>query len=403
MNRFQNPFAPGAGTRPPEVAGRARELEEFEVILAKARRGVPERSILVTGLRGVGKTVLLNEFDRIAQQAGWFTNFREIPRDSRTFRTTTTEMCRKILLAMSRREQLRAAAQAALSVLKSFAFQARVKDPAGMEWSAGIEPAVGRADSGNLSEDLADLFIEMGEVARAQQTGIGLFLDEVQNLGAEDLGALIMALHRVNQKSLPLVVVAAGLPQLPRLAAEAQSYAERLFRFVPIGALSRDAAAAAVELPASRLGADFDPDALEAILDASGCYPYFLQEWGSKVWDIAPGPDFTIDDVSAAGVEVEAALDEGFFMVRAERATEAERRVMRAMAGLGAGPYRWRDVVAAFGGDVKTVTTLADRLLKKGLVYRPRYGELDFTVPHFARFIRRRYPALRAAPAREPA
>src|SRR5438105_1745445 len=213
--------------------------------------------------------------------------------------------------------------------------------------------------------------------------------------GREDLSALIMALHRVNQKSMPVIVVAAGLPQLPRLAAEAQSYAERLFRFVRLGALPAEAAAEAIELPASRLGADYEPDALEAILDASGRYPYFLQEWGSKVWDIAPGPDFTLEDVQVAGVEVEAALDQGFFAVRAERATETERKLMRAMAWLGEGPYRWAQVVDASGGDLKTCSVLTDRLLKKGLVYRPRHAELDFTVPHFAPFIRRHYPTLR--------
>ncbi len=395
MNRFQNPYAPGAGTRPPELAGRRREIEDFEVLLAKARRAAPERSMLITGLRGVGKTVLLNEFDRLAGDSDFFTNFREIPPDATTFRTTTTEICRKVLLAMSRREQLKAAAQAALGVLKSFSLVARVKDVAGMEWSVGIEPVPGKADSGDLSEDLADLFIELGVVARAHQTGVALFLDEVQNLSADDLSALIMALHRVNQKSMPVIVVAAGLPQLPRLAAEAQSYAERLFRFVRLEALPAEAAAEAIELPASRLGADFEPDALQAILEASGRYPYFLQEWGSKVWDIAPGPDFTLEDVRVAGVEVEAALDQGFFAVRAERATETERKLMRAMAWLGEGPYRWALVVDAFGGDLKTCSVLTDRLLKKGLVYRPRHAELDFTVPHFARFIRRHYPTLR--------
>ena len=162
-----------------------------------------------------------------------------------------------------------------------------------------------------------------------------------------------------------------------------------------LGALPAEAAAEAIELPASRLGADYEPDALEAILDASGRYPYFLQEWGSKVWDIAPGPDFTLEDVQVAGVEVEAALDQGFFAVRAERATETERKLMRAMAWLGEGPYRWAQVVDAFGGDLKTCSVLTDRLLKKGLVYRPRHAELDFTVPHFAPFIRRHYPTLR--------
>jgi hypothetical protein len=330
----------------------------------------------------------------MAQEANWFPVFKEVPTQDPNFRASMGEMCRKVLLSMSRVERLKATATQALGVLKSFGLKAKVKDSAGMEWSIGIDPVPGKGDSGDLTEDLSDLFAELGRVAKGHQCGVIFLFDEVQNLSESELSALITALHRANQRGLPVTVLAAGLPQLPRLAAEAQSYSERLFKFVRIGPLPRPAADHALALPAQRLSVDFEKDALDAIMAQSDGYPYFLQEWGEKVWNVAPGPArITAQDVAEASPIVVKALDEGFFAVRAERATPGERKFMQAMAHLGAGPYKSGDVLTVLGVEkYSDIGVPRDKLIKKGLIYNPRYGELTFTVPQFDSYMRRHYP-----------
>lgn len=399
MNPLDNPYTPGAGTKPPELAGRDQELEDFRILLARVGAGRHGRSMLISGLRGVGKTVLLVEFERLAEEAGWFPAFREVPTQDPNFRASIGEMCRKVLHSMSRSERFKAGATEALRVLKSFGLKAKVKDQAGMEWSIGIDPIPGKADSGNLTEDLSDVLAELGRVAKGHKTGVIFLFDEVQNLSESELSALITALHRSNQRSLPVTVLAAGLPQLPRLAAEAQSYSERLFRFVRIGALGKAAAKDALEVPAQRLSVAFDPKALEAVFVQSEGYPYFLQEWGEKTWNLAKGPTISASDVESATPIVIRALDEGFFAVRAERATPGERKVMQAMAYLGAGPYKSADLLKALGKKkYSDIGVPRDKLIKKGLIYSPSYGEIHFTVPQFDSYMRRTYPGFQPAP-----
>ena len=388
MDPLDNPYAPGAGTRPPELAGREPQLQHFRLLLARVAAGRPERSLIITGLRGVGKTVLLNEFEHLADEADWFPVFKEMPADrQRPFRDEIAEMGRRVLLAMGRREHLKTAVRRALGVLKSFGVRATVKDPHGIEWSVGIEAVQGVADSGNLDLDLADLFVEIGSVAKGRRTGVMFLFDEVQHLRREELSALIMALHRANQRNVPVTLLAAGLPQLPRLATEAQSYAERLFRFERIGALDGQAARAALEIPARAQGVSFESDALSLIVERSEGYPYFLQEWGREVWDLTAGPPITVADVERASADVERALDQGFFDVRAARATGNERRFMLAMAALGDGPYRSGEIAKALGLTVQAASVSRDRLIKKGLVYSAERGQIAFTVPHFGRFL----------------
>lgn len=391
MNPADNPYRPGAGIQPPELAGRDNEITAFADLLLKAK-GTPERSLLLYGLRGVGKTVLLNEFDRLALDAGWFTHFREIKQGERAFRLAIAEMSRKVLLEMSRRAQLEEVVREAIAVLKSFILKIKVKDPhSGLEWSAGIDPAPGKADSGRLEEDLTDLFVEMGRAARRADTGIVFFIDEAQRLQPEDLSAVLMALHRVNQLGLPVVVIPAGLPQLRGLVERAQEYAERLFAFVNIDHLKEGASFSALETPAARKGAHFDRAAAKAIFKESEGYPFFLQEWGKQVWDLAAGTTVTVQDVNAARPEVLTALDNGFFAARDEQATNSEKQLLRAMARLGNSPYMSGDVVKAMGKQHQEVTALRDRLIKKGLIYSPSRGRLAFAVPQYAAFVRRTY------------
>jgi AAA ATPase-like protein len=399
MNPAENPYSPGAGTRPPELAGRDQEIEDFRVLLSRVAAGRFARSMLITGLRGVGKTVLLVEFEQLAAAAKWFPAFKEVPSEKGDhFRRTITDLSRRVLLTMSAEERFKTAAGQALRVLKSFGRRARLKDLSGMEWSIGIDPIQGKADSGTLSDDLADVFLELGQVAKGHKTGVIFLFDEVQNLPETELSALIVAIHRVSQMNLPVTVLAAGLPQLPRLAAEAKSYSERLFKFAKIDALKTSDARAALQVPAKRQNVDFHPDALSRILQQSEGYPYFIQEWGEKVWNIAPGPTISVVDVDKAGSAVQQALDQGFFAVRADRATPSERRFMQAMAHLGDGAYKSAEVLKVLGGKAhQEVGMPRDRLIKKGLIYSPHYAELDFTVPQFANFMRRKYPGFRPA------
>lgn len=403
MNPVDNPYSPGAGSRPPELAGREQEIQDVDILLKRLVTGKHSRSLLIRGLRGVGKTVLLNEFEQMAQRAGWYPAFREISTDQTSFRKVATEMSRRVVLAMSAEARLKETANRVLRVIKSFGLKAKVKDQGGMEWSIGIEPIAGLADSGDLKEDFADVLVELGQLAKGHETGVVLLFDEVQNLSGDDLSGLIVALHRVNQKNLPVTVVAAGLPQLAKLAAEAQSYAERLFKFVEIGALADTAGRRALEVPAGRSGVSFEPVALDAIMDKSQGYPYFVQEWGEKVWNTAPGPVVSGADVAKATVLVEEALDNGFFFVRAERATPGELKYMQAMAALGAGPYKSADVLRLLGGKTHAdMGPVRDSLIKKGLVYSPTYAHIAFTVPQFEYFMRRKHPNFEQANRTKP-
>ena len=388
MDALNNPYTPGAGTKPPALTGRDEQLRHFELLLGRLERGRPERSMLITGLRGVGKTVLLTTFEDMALSRGWFPAFSEIRHDTE-LRQLMARMSRRVLLAMSRAERVKDRARRALGVLKAFS----VSVPGGFELSIDADALTGTADSGDLDDDLSDLLVALGQVATDADSGVVFLLDEIQFLDQRSLEALISALHRVAQRELPLALVGGGLPSIPRLAGEAKSYAERLFTFPRIGRLSEDAATAALILPAREEGVEYEDEALARILELSEAYPYFLQEYGRHVWQVAADSPIEADDVERAHPNVQADLDEGFFAVRFERATAGERRYMAAMAALGDGAQESGEVARRLGfADTAKTSVIRANLIDKGLIFSPEYGLIDFTVPHFAVFIRRNVP-----------
>ena len=388
MDPTRNPFSPGAGSPPPALVGRDAEIETIRIAIGRMSLGRSSRSMILTGLRGVGKTVLLQEFRRLGQRRDWVCRPLEASAGMK-FPSAIADLVRKVLLRLSPAQDLADRARRALGVLKSF--QMRWNLPDGSGATVGLDPVPGWADSGLLDEDLAGLFTEVGEAARDRGKGVLLTLDEVQYLKREDLGALIVGLHQISQNQLPFLLVAAGLPSVPALAGEAKSYAERLFDFRRINSLSDVDARAALVAPTKEEGVVWVEEALDRIVCVTRGYPYFLQEFGKQSWNAAKGPDrITAADV---GVGVPIAFDEldtGFFRVRIDGTNDTERGYLVAMASLGGGPYASGRVAAAMGKDTPGVGSLRDKLIKKGLCYSPRYGEIDFTVPLFDDFVRRR-------------
>lgn len=389
MDPVRNPYTPGAGTRPPLLTGRDAEISRFKLLLARVREGRSEKSLMVTGLRGVGKTVLLNHFRDLAQAERYKTAETEITHETE-FRSMMARLSRRVLIEIDLKERIKDSAFQAARVLKAFT----MKLPDGFEFGFDVEAARGRADSGNLSEDLSDLLVSLGEAARERNIGVVFLLDEIQFLKKDELGALIAALHSCVQKGLPVTLVGAGLPQLPKLAGEAKSYAERLFDFPHIGKLADDAARKALEGPAADEGVKFEPEATNAILGYTEGYPYFLQEFGKIVWNHAERSPVRLEDVEGARPIVRSQLDENFFRVRMGRTTDAERHYLSAMASLGAGPYRTGDVATKLKKETTQVAPMRSRLIEKGLIYSPSHGITDFTVPQFDDFLRREYPPM---------
>jgi hypothetical protein len=342
--------------------------------------------MLVTGLRGVGKTVLLNTFEAMAQERGWYTASREIT-EATSLPEEIARIAQRAIRTLSVTRKVRSRVDDLLAGLTGFT----VSGPEGLEIS--FDPrSVGRTSAADLSDDFGDLFCAVGEVALAKDRGVVVLLDEAQFLDGPSLEALLAGLHRVAQRALPFVVVGAGLPQLPRLAGEAKSYAERLFTFPSLGRLPDAAAADALRIPADRQGVTFEGAAIARTLEVTGRYPYFLQEYGSVAWNVARGGRITAADVAAAERIVTDQLDEGFFRIRLERATQNERRYMRAMAEMGDGPQRSGMVAQALGKSATSLSPQRDALIKKGLVYAPEHGALDFTEPQFAAYLRRTIP-----------
>jgi hypothetical protein len=386
LDPVRNPYTPGAGTRPPALAGRDGEIERFEVLLQRLAAGRYSRSFLITGLRGVGKTVLLNEFARRATDAKWFVATSEV-RTSGKLAGLVTLLARGALLEMSRVDRIKDRAMRALGVLKAF-----VVTVGDVEVRLDVDAITGKGDSGDLERDLGDVIVELGSVAQEAGTGVALLLDEVQLLERQELEALMAALHRTAQENLPIGLVGVGLPLLPKLTGEAKSYAERLFEFRSIGSLDRAAADEALASPATAEGVTFEGAALERIYDYSRGYPYFLQEYGKTVWDYAEGPEIESADVDGAHDVVLEELDRGFFHVRIERTPTAERQYLAAIADLGDGPQRSGDVAKKLGyPTVSGPSLVRDNLLKKGLIYSPRHGYVDFTVPLFGDYLRRNF------------
>ena len=388
MRSQENPYTPNAGAQPPVLAGRAAEIESFDVLLERLRRGHAEQSMIITGLRGVGKTVLLNTFETQARQLRWATVDAEITRHT-PFSGRMTHLVRRALLQIAPRKRWRSRARRAAAVLSSF--QLTVSGEGAVTASLGIDPHEGLADSGYLPDDLTDLVVALGEAAAAHETGVVFLLDEIQFLEREELEAVIAALHKTVQRQLPITVVAAGLPQLPRLAGEAKSYAERLFRFPTIERLDREAAIEALTAPAAGREVLIEPDAAEMVAEITDGYPYFIQEYGKAIWDMTEAPPVRAADVRAAREVVEAKLDESFFRVRIERASELELAYLRAMAELGAEPQRAVAVADRLGRTAQQLGPTRSRLIDKGLLYTPTRGLAAFTVPQFDRYLLRAY------------
>ncbi|MBU1228178.1 MAG: ATP-binding protein [Actinobacteria bacterium] len=386
MDRLDNPYRPGAGTPPPALIGRDELIDSFAVTLRRALRRRPGKSLLLTGLRGVGKTVLLNRFAEIAADEGLKVGFIEAP-ETGDFRTQLAVRTRKILLELSQGPAKRAV-QKALGVLRSFTLQL----PDGSSISLGVEALPGHGDSGLLSEDLTDVLVASGEAAAESSSGLVLAVDEVQYLTSEELAALITAIHRTTQLNLPVVLVGAGLPQLPGLAGEAKSYAERLFEFPSVDSLPPGEAVEAIVIPANELDVDYTEDASSLVVAESHGYPYFLQEWGFHVWNDAPRSPITADDVRSVRSSVIATLDRNFFLVRLDRLTPKEKEYLRAMAELGAGPHRSGDIAAQLGVRVESVAPRRSGLIGKGMIYSPAHGDTAFTVPLFDEFMLRAVP-----------
>jgi hypothetical protein len=388
MDRLENPYRPGAGTAPPALIGRDELIDAFGVTIRRALNGRPGKSYMPIGLRGVGKTVLLNRFAEIADQEGVEVAFIEAP-ETGDFRTLLAIRLRKILFRLNADGPARRAINRALGVLRSFAYQL----PDGSSIVINVDPLDGAADSGVLAEDLTDVLVAVGEAALNDKTGLLLAIDEVQYLEAEELAALITAIHRTTQLDLPVVLVGAGLPQLPGLAGDAKSYAERLFEFPVIGSLGQEDAATAIEVPAAGLGVTYRPDAIERIVLESRGYPYFLQEWGYHVWNLADASPITADDVTAARPFVIDQLDRNFFLVRLDRLTPKEKDYLRAMAELGPGPHRSGDIATKLGVRVESVAPRRSGLIVKGMIYSPAHGDTAFTVPLFDELLMRTLPS----------
>lgn len=385
MDPYRNPFAPGAGSRPPELAGRDAILEAGKISCGRALQGRTARPIMLLGLRGTGKTVLLNEIGRNAEQAGLLVSKVESPEGESLARLLYPEM-RKVLRSLSGVETAKQLATRGLKGLRSFASIFKI-EMAGVE--VGVEPDPGLADTGDLQYDLPDLFTLIGRAATAAGRGWLLSIDEVQYLAEADLSALIVSLHRMSQEALPVLLVGAGLPQIARLAGEAKSYAERLFHYPPVGALDPISARQAVERPIVEEGASIDPGALNLIVDRTRGYPFFIQEWASEAWNRAEGRTITLDDAERSYAETLSSLDRGFFKVRIDRLTKAEVQFVKAMARLGDGPYAMSDITKAMNRTQNSLGPSRANIIAKGMIYSTDHGYLDFTVPLFAEFMRR--------------
>lgn len=390
MDPVRNPFAPGAGSPPPELAGRDALRETVRIALDRTRLGSPAKSVLMVGLRGVGKTVLLDRMRDDAEAAGFQTVRIEAP-ENRSLPAMIAPELRVALLRLSASAKAKKLAIRALKGLAGFARSLKIKYH-DLEVGIDYDPEPGLADNGDLEHDLRALLEAVGAAAKAAGTALVLFVDELQYVPEEQLAALITALHRCAQRKQPVVLVGAGLPQLRGQMGSAKSYAERLFDFPEIGALPQDAARIAIAKPAADQRVTIVPAALDAILRRTSCYPYFLQEWGKAAWDVADRSPITLDDVRTASRIAVAALDESFFRVRFDRLTPTEKRYMRAMAELGPGPHRSGDIADVLGKPVSALGPTRSQLIGKGMIWSPSHGDTAFTVPLFDQFMKRIIP-----------
>ena len=390
MDPIRNPYAPGAGTQPPELAGRHEVRETARIALERTRIGRPSKSVMMVGLRGVGKTVLLDRIREDAEANGICALWIEAP-EGRSLPATLAPQLRLALLKLSNREAAKQLAQRALRGLAGFAGALKVKFQ-DIEVGLDFDPEPGLADNGDLEADLQDLLEVVGDAARADESCLTLFVDELQYVKEDELAALITALHRTSQRRLPVTMVGAGLPQVRGRVGRAKSYAERLFEFTEIGALSPEDARLAIAKPAKDEGVEIEPRALDAIVSQTQCYPYFLQEWGKHVWDVAERSPVTAGDVEDASRQAVANLDESFFRVRFDRLTPAEKIYLRAMAQLGVGPHRSGDIAGVLDRRVSSLAPTRSQLINKGMIWSPSHGDTAFTVPMFDGFMMRIMP-----------
>ena len=385
MNPVSNPFAPSAGQRPPKFAGRSDCIRESDIALQRALAGKPFRSILFLGLRGTGKTVLLNEVSKIAKNHGFLISRLEAPEGANLADLLFPEM-RKIIRHISTIERAKDLALKTLGALRNFASIFKIEvSGVGVE----IEPVPGVGDSGDLQRDLPDIFENIGEAAQTAGKGWAIFLDEIQYLSQKDLSAMIVSIHRISQLGYPIVLVGAGLPQIAKLAGEAKSYAERLFRYYDIGALDETSSSEAIVKPLEEENVTITEAALDEIVKGTRGYPFYLQQWAACAWDIAPTQQITIDDVKNASVDAVEILDAGFFRVRLDRLTPSELQYCFAMSDFGEGPYKTGAIARKLHKKTADLGVVRANLISKGMIYATSRGYLDFTVPLFADFLRR--------------
>ena len=385
MDPVRNPFAPGAGSQPPELAGRDEIVAAANVALQRVLLGKHDRSQILLGLRGVGKTVLLNKIEQLAEAHGHLTSYVEAP-EGESLEALLYPRMHQVLRRLSAIESAKHSAYGAMRALRSFAatFKISVGDV-----SISVDPDPGVADSGNLEFDLVDLFVKIGETAKAAGKAWTLLIDEMQYLSGRELSALIVAIHRSDQRQLPVLFFGAGLPQIAALTGDAKSYAERLFSYPPVGALEPSAAEDALRGPIEEEGERITGGALGEIISRTQGYPYFLQEWGYQSWNIAEQSPIDQGIVEQASATALRRLDEGFFRVRYDRLTPKERGYVIAMARLGTGPYRSADVADALGESIQALGPCRAQIIRKGMIYSPERGDIDFTVPMFEDFLRR--------------
>jgi hypothetical protein len=389
MHKRDNPYTPGAGRKPPTLAGRDRDLENFQSLTERLATGGYERSLIYSGLRGVGKTVLLMELDVLASEAGWATTDVQEVGSQPDFRITFARMAARLLREMSRKHRMKDRVDRALGVVKAFS----VAVPSGVQLKLDVQAASGIADSGDPEQDLSDLVREIGEVARATGAGALFLIDEMHNLDSSSLAAICIAFQAVSRNALPIALVGAGLPDLQVRLMSAKPYADRLFQYHELGSLSAAAARTALVAPAATRGVEFDEAAARVVVRESAGYPYFVQEYGLELWNHAESSPIGAPDVDAVREIVTDSLARNFFGTRFQLATDAEQRYLAAMASLGSPPYRTVDIAHAYGAkDQRGVSIHRDALIQKGLIWAPRRGQVDFTVPLFAEYLSENHP-----------
>lgn len=393
MDPIKNPFSPGAGSPPPELVGREPILEQARILLGRVRQKKPEKSMLLTGLRGVGKTVLLNEIKRMADGDGYRTIAIEA-HEGKALGSLIAPYLRSLLYDLDRIAGAGDKVKRGLAVLRSFigALKVTVGD---VSIGLDIDPEKGSADSGDLEIDLPNLFVAIGEAAEDRNSAVAIFIDEIQYFSHKELGALIMAMHRMQQRQLPLVLLGAGLPVLPAMAGESKSYAERLFSFPIIGALSHEHSVKALQEPAQEAGVAFEAAALDEVYQLTKGYPYFLQEWGYVSWNLATNSPISLQVVQNAKSTVIPRLDENFFRVRYDRLTPSEKNFLRAIAELGPGAHRTGDIAEILKVKVTSLGPVRAKLINKGMIFSPAHGDIDFTVPLFDEFMIRAIPSFK--------